>query len=99
MGLPVIPEKTQPEAFTDLLESIALEEVGLAHLINAEAEKVQSAADLMITEGERRMTPEEVIEFQKEIIKVIQTAIKMQMLLQFKLETTLEAKLKLEAAD
>lgn len=40
MGLPVIPEKTQPEAFTDLLESIALEEVGLAHLINAEAEKV-----------------------------------------------------------
>ncbi|MDD4298342.1 MAG: hypothetical protein PHS98_01755 [Bacilli bacterium] len=53
----------------------------------------------MITEGEGRMTPEEVIEFQKEIIKVIQTAIKMQMLLQFKLETTLEAKLKLEAAD
>ncbi|MFA5407412.1 MAG: hypothetical protein WC343_01415 [Bacilli bacterium] len=93
MGMPIIPMKTQPDAFTDLLESIALEEVGIANILNAEGEKLQAAAVLM----ERCILSScEVIELQKSVAKVIQTTIKMQMLLEFKLEATLDAKLELE---
>ncbi len=93
MSMPIIPPRTQPEAFTDLLVSIALEETALAHIINAEGEKIQATATMM---EEGTMTPEEVIDFQQSVARVMQTAIKMQMLLQFKLENTLDAKLALE---
>ncbi|MDD4705988.1 MAG: hypothetical protein PHS24_02080 [Bacilli bacterium] len=93
MGLPVIPTKTQPEAFTDLLESIALEETAIAHILNAEGEKIQASAVLM---ENGNMTPDEVIEFQKSITQIIQTLIKKEMILEFKLEATLDAKIKLE---
>lgn len=46
MGMPEIPSGNNrpslPETVIDLLESIALEEMALAHLINAEAEKLQA---------------------------------------------------------
>jgi hypothetical protein len=46
MSMPQIPDgKHRPcfsEVIIDLLESIALEEMALAHLINAEAEKLQA---------------------------------------------------------
>jgi hypothetical protein len=70
-----------------LLASIALEEVALAHLINAEAEKVQVIGTLL---GDGTVDTAQVIEFQGAVIDVLQTAIKMQMLLQFKLENVLD---------
>ncbi|WP_233499205.1 hypothetical protein [Bacillus weihaiensis] len=46
MSMPNIPEgKFRPnmkETIIDLLESIALEEIALSHLLNAEAEKIQA---------------------------------------------------------
>ncbi|MGE5474204.1 MAG: hypothetical protein ACM3UU_08305 [Ignavibacteriales bacterium] len=46
MSMPQIPEnKHRPklrEAIIDLLESIALEEISLSHLLNAEAERIQA---------------------------------------------------------
>jgi len=46
MSLPEIPEvkfrPTMKEVIIDLLESIALEEIALSHLLNAEAEKIQA---------------------------------------------------------
>lgn len=46
MSMPQIPEaKNRPnlkETVIDLLESIALEEIALSHIINAEAEKIQA---------------------------------------------------------
>ena len=91
--MPIIPCKTQPEAFTDILESIALEETGLAHILNAEGEKIQAIVKLLEA---REVTPREVIEFQKSVGKIIERTIKMQMLLEFKLETTVDAKIELE---
>jgi len=96
MGLPTIPCVTQSQSLTNLLESIALEETALAAFVNAEAEKIQAVAAQMACKG---MDNDEVICFQKSVTSVLQTAIKMQMLLQFKLENVLEAKLKLECED
>lgn len=89
MSEPVIPQRTQEEALVDLLESIALEETALAHIINAEGEKIQAIAKKL---EEGTIEPAEAIEFQKVINKILRTPIKQQMLLQFKLEDVLEAK-------
>ncbi len=89
MALPVIPKKTHYEAITDTIESIALEEIGIAHILNAEAEKLQAVACL-INSG--RITLEEAIKFQSSVERTIQTIIKMQILLEFKLDSTLEFK-------
>ena len=67
LGMPIIPCKTQPEAFTDILESIALEETGLAHILNAEGEKIQAIVKLLEA---REVTPRKVIEFQKSVGKL-----------------------------
>ena len=89
MSIPKIPERKQLEALTDILESIALEETAFAHLINAEAEKVQKS----LCEGYEH---HEVIEIQESVAKIVRLAIKKEILLQFKLEAVLEAKAKLE---
>ncbi|GAB6098306.1 hypothetical protein JCM16358_01850 [Halanaerocella petrolearia] len=93
MSMPEIPDREEEEALADLLESIALEETSLAHFMNAEAEKIQAIVQMMMDQG---MSPEEVIDFQKSVSKVMRTPIKKEMLLQFKLEDILEYKRELE---
>lgn len=88
MSAPEIPERTQEEALTDLLESIALEETALAHILNAEGEKIQVIAQ-MIADGE--IDSEDAIEQQETIMRMLRMPIKQQMLLQFKLEDVLDA--------
>ncbi len=73
--------------------SIALEETALAHFINAEAEKIQAVAAMMEAGN---LTPEEVVEFQDSISKVMRMPIKKEMLLQFKLEDILDFKREFE---
>ena len=47
MSMPVIARSSNPvpmcQAITDLIESIALEETALSHILNAEGEKLQKA--------------------------------------------------------
>ena len=93
MSEPQIPERTQEEALTDLLVSIALEETGLAHIINAEGEKIQAVAELLENQD---ISPEEAIEQQEAISKGLREPIKQQILLQFKLEDVLDFKEELE---
>ncbi|GAB6098301.1 hypothetical protein JCM16358_01800 [Halanaerocella petrolearia] len=88
MSMPEIPDKSQETALIDLLESIALEEAALAHLINAEADKIEKFIN------DCKVTPNEIIDFQQEVSKVLKTTIKKEMLLQFKLEDVLEAQKK-----
>ncbi|MTI81694.1 MAG: hypothetical protein FH758_12605 [Firmicutes bacterium] len=98
MGLPKLPDVNQEQSLTDLLESIALEEGALAAMINAEAEKVQAVAVRMKLDNhlQRKIDFAEIIEFQKTVASIIKTMINMQMLLQFKMENVLDAKLQLE---
>ncbi len=90
MELPTIAKKTQDEAFIDILESIALEGTGIAKLLNAEGEELQTVAYLI---GAGKVTPEEAIKLQLSVAKVIQAIIKVQILLEFKLDSTLEGKI------
>ncbi|MEF9975549.1 MAG: hypothetical protein RR576_11265 [Oscillospiraceae bacterium] len=43
MSMPVITPGagTRPQAITDIIESIALEQTALSHILNAEGEKIQ----------------------------------------------------------
>ncbi|MCK8823779.1 hypothetical protein [Fuchsiella alkaliacetigena] len=88
MSAPEIPERTQEESLIDLLESIALEETALAHILNAEGEKIQAIAGMM---EEGTITSEGAIEQQEAIMKMLRMPIKKQMLLQFKLEDVLDS--------
>ena len=48
MGMPEIRSSnvTRSQAITDILQSIALEEAALAHILNAEGEKLQCAISM-----------------------------------------------------
>ncbi|MFJ8268116.1 hypothetical protein [Peribacillus asahii] len=80
-----------------LLASIAFEELGLAHVINTEAEKLQGAIGTLVDENGDPINPfiqagslAELLEVNREVEKVLRTVIKKEMLLQFKFENVLE---------
>ncbi|MFJ8259447.1 hypothetical protein ACIQ4Z_19765 [Peribacillus asahii] len=80
-----------------LLASIAFEELGLAHIINAEAEKLQGAIGTLVDENGDPINPliqagslADLLEVNREVEKVLRTVIKKEMLLQFKFENVLE---------
>lgn len=106
MSFPTIPSITpsislnRTQVVDLLLASIALEEMGLAHIINAEGEKLQT----VLANLPRKCEPhycesdshrcdsscEEILAVNREVRRTIQTVLKSQMLLQFKLEDILE---------
>ena len=67
------------QAIADIIESIALEETGLAHIINAEGEKIQRTLELA-------ECADDLINVNESVKDTLVNIIKMQMLLQFKLE-------------
>lgn len=54
MSMPVIVPSTvtREQAISDIIESIALQETGLSHIINAEGEKIQKVVATATTTGE-----------------------------------------------
>jgi hypothetical protein len=89
MSMPNIPDITpdidlkREDVINLLLTSIALEEIGISHLLNAEGEKMQKAIKMATCF-------EDLINANKSTEKMIRTLIKKEMLLQFKLEDVLE---------
>jgi hypothetical protein len=80
-----------------LLVSIAFEELGLAHLINVEAEKLQGAIGTLVDQNGVLVNPliragslAELLEANREVEKVLRTIVTKEMLLQFKFENVLD---------
>lgn len=74
-----------------LLASIAFEELGLAHAINAEAEKIQFVLGTL--PGHTLLEPptlKNLLMIDKSVDQTLRTVIKNQMILQFKLEDVLQ---------
>jgi hypothetical protein len=93
MSMPTIPEEphrpNEKEVIIDLLESIALEEIAIAHLLNAESEKIQAFV------GKRQDFPtspsnKDIIKFNKGVNRFLETIVMKEWLLLTKLENVLE---------
>lgn len=91
MGMPNIPdmkpkiEISFEETITLLLTSIAMEELSLAHIMNAEAEKIQE-----IVKAPCSNKLGELICINKSVDRMMRDVIKKEMLLEFKFENILE---------
>lgn len=78
------------EAVNLLLASIAFEELGLAHIINAEAEKIQFVLGTIHHHtASTTLSIEDLLKIDNSVVQTLRTVIKQQMLLQFKLEDVL----------
>lgn len=95
MSLPKVPNitptitVTTKDAFNLLLISIALEEIGLSHLINAEAEKIQFVLGTL--PGSHAGTIQEVLLINHDVRATLGEIIMKEMLLLQKLNTIINA--------
>jgi hypothetical protein len=90
MSLPNVPD-IKPEIILNrnevinlLLTSIALEEIGLSHIINAEGEKIQKILK------EHCVSLHDALKINHSVERMLRNVIKNQMLLQFKLEDVMD---------
>lgn len=96
MSFPNIPDVTatinidREGVINLLLASIAFEELGLAHIINAEAEKIQAVLGTLPGSDVVATTIDELLAINASVNRTLKTALKTQMLLQFKLEDVLD---------
>lgn len=97
MSFPNIPDVdatvtiTTEDSINLLLASIAFEELGLAHIINAEAEKIQYVLGTIPGQTllETPPTLDDLLTINRSVEQTLRSVIKTQMLLQFKLEDTI----------
>ncbi|MFI3213175.1 MAG: hypothetical protein R3Y24_07515 [Eubacteriales bacterium] len=102
MSMPTIPtidpqiSVTRDDALNIILSSIGMEELSLAHIVNAEAEKIQFALGTLETASEAASI-EQIMEVNNSAKKMLRDVIKNQMLIGMKMEDTVELALKVEA--
>ena len=80
MGMPEIKERSREEAITDLIQSVALQEAALAHIMNAEGEKMQKIVALDEAEHE------EMMELNVSVTRLLSVITRLEMMLVAKLE-------------
>lgn len=93
MGMPVITPSTttRSQAITDIIESVALEETALSHILNAEGEKIQKMVAM------ESVTPEVLLATNKSVESMVNAVSRLEMILHSKL-STFEGCLNQEAA-
>ncbi|MGE5474202.1 MAG: hypothetical protein ACM3UU_08295 [Ignavibacteriales bacterium] len=97
MSFPNIPDVSpaidvnRDQVINLLLASIALEELGLSHIINSEAEKIQFVIGTLEGHPPPAIpTIDDLLRIDRSAERSLRTVIKNQMLLQFKLEDILK---------
>jgi|GEM_PF-2058064 len=89
MSMPQIPEgKNRPSlknTIIDLLESIALEEMALSHLVNAEAEKIQALTSNSV-KYQNTANSNDILKFNQQSNQMIETIVMKEWLLLKKLD-------------
>ena len=94
MSMPNIPNLNpqisvnRDDAVNIILSSIGMEELSLAHILNAEAEKIQFALGTLETAGGQASSMTDILETNKLASKMVRNVIKKQMLLSMKMEDT-----------
>lgn len=95
MSMPSFPpcgaDMTKDEALTMIIASIAMEELALSHIVNAEGEKLQYILGTL--PGSRRpcASTQEILAVNQSAASLLDTVMQSQMLLKGKLEKALEA--------
>ena len=81
MGMPVITPSntTRTRAVTDIIESVALQETALSHILNAEGEKIQKVVAMS------DVTPEVLMAVNKSVESMVGAVSRLEMILQSKL--------------
>lgn len=96
MSMPNIPNLnpqisvSRDDAVNIILTSIGMEELSLAHILNAEAEKIQFALGTLETAGGQASSMTDILETNKLASKMVRNVIKNQMLLSMKMEDTVD---------
>ena len=78
-----IPSISLEQALANVIESIALEETALSHILNSQGEILQKTK-------QDAMSTDELVSVNESVNSIIKNVVKLQMLLQFKLEDTEE---------
>lgn len=81
MSMPVIVPGTvsREQAISDIIESVALQETGLSHILNAEGEKIQKIVALATHSND-------LLAVNKSVESMVNTIARLEMILQSKLE-------------
>ena len=88
MGMPVITTSstTRDQAITDLIQSVALEETALSHILNAEGEKIQKMVALP------DVTPEVLLATNKSVESMVNSISNLEVILTDKISLFKECK-------
>lgn len=96
MSLPNVPNITPvitvnfSEAINLLLVSIAMEEISISHIINAEAERIQFVLGTLHDSGSPGSI-DDIIKVNKDVRQTLTEVVRKELLLQMKLETVLNS--------
>ncbi|MBD5084541.1 MAG: hypothetical protein HDT33_05625 [Clostridiales bacterium] len=95
MSMPSFPpcgaDMTKDEALTMIIASIAMEELALSHIVNAEGEKLQYVLGTLPGSHGPCASTQEILAVNKSAAALLDTVMQSQMLLKGKLEKALEA--------
>ena len=82
MGMPVIAPgtTTREDSVGDIIESIAMEETSIAHILNAESEKLQAIINMS------DVTAQQLMAANKSVKNTVDTVIQLETALRAKLE-------------
>ena len=100
MSMPNIPDINPiigidvDDSINMLISSIALEEIGLSHIINAEAEKIQYVLGTLNTShdttGLKHYSIDDLLKVNRSIDRTLREVLKNQMILHMKFEDSIE---------